>query len=136
MIGYIPFGVLSDRIGRKWLLILGPTVQGFALALNPLFSSFTSFAGIRSVEAVGGSIGSGPMRALIMDWTIRSERGKVQGLNKFWDSLGGALGSPLVGWITEVHGFAASFLYGAGVMFAVSIMVTLAWKEPPKLKTK
>lgn len=134
MVGYIPFGLLSDRIGRKWQFILSPLIQGAALALYPIFPSFSGFAGIRVIEATGSTIGAGPARALLMDWTTRAERGKAQGLNKFAESVGSSIGDPLVGWITESYGFSSAFFYGAAIMITSSLAVSLAWQDPRQSK--
>ena len=92
LITYIPFGALSDRIGRKWQMVAGHLIAGALWPLYPLTSSFAGFAVLRIADGFGDSVGSGPKDAYIMDWTVPAERGKATGIRSFFDSTGNGIG--------------------------------------------
>jgi MFS family permease len=52
--------------------------------------------------------------ALLVDRTPLAERGRAIGtLSGAWD-VGVAIGSPLIAWVVQQHGFGAGFLASAG----------------------
>lgn len=91
----IPFGILSDRKGRKWLLIIGsfgpvPMFFAFALTTNVI---------IMAVAAAFGGIFEGvylaTVNALIADQTSLKNRDLAFTLSFILGGAGGALGTAL-----------------------------------------
>lgn len=62
-----PTGVLADRFSRRRLLIAGPCVTATGFALWTAIPSFASFAAGFVLWAIGGSLQSGTMQALVYD---------------------------------------------------------------------
>jgi MFS transporter, AAHS family, 4-hydroxybenzoate transporter len=53
MIGALLFGVLADKFGRKWLVILGMLIFGAGSIMTAFAGSFTSLMVIRFVTGIG-----------------------------------------------------------------------------------
>jgi len=91
----IPFGMLSDRRGRKRLLVLGslgPVPMFFAFALT------TDTAVMVAASALGGlfeGIYLATVNALIADQTTLKNRNTAFALSFIFGGMGGALGTAL-----------------------------------------
>lgn len=120
--GSYPAGLLSDRFGRRVLIIGGWSVYalvylGFGLANQPwhiwtLFLAYGVFYGLtESTE-----------RALVADFYPDAQRGRAFGAFNFVTGLGALPASLLMGWLWHAYGPFAAFSTGAA--FAI---VAAAW---------
>ena len=88
-------GILSDRFGRKPVLILGYIVNGISFFFFTLFENlvlllFTSFLG-----GAGDGLGMTTLMALLTDITPSDSRGLIIGFFRTFQDIGGFVG-PLV----------------------------------------
>ena len=109
----VPFGVLSDRVGRSWivatgLLLLTLSCVGFAFAEQPLL-----WVLLRIVQGVAVAALLPSLRALVADVSDIRHRGEAfAGFNAAF--FGGLFGGPLVGGIIiELAGSRGLFLIAA-----------------------
>lgn len=120
--GSYPAGVLSDRIGRRLLIIGGWGVYalvylGFGFANQPwhiwaLFLAYGVFYGLtESAE-----------RALVADFYPDEQRGRAFGAFNFVTGIGALPASLLMGWLWTAFGPVVAF--GAGAAFAI---IAAAW---------
>lgn len=127
------WGVLTDKLGDKFVLLVGLSAMGvtfFATAL--LFSpSAIDPPGYYSVGAmlviagaVGGSINSSSGRA-VMSWFQDGERGFAMSVRQTAIPVGGAIGSVIIPWVVVSHGFRTAFLTLAGICLLTTLCV---WK--------
>ncbi len=129
----IPTGMFSDRVSRKWSLILA-AIPG--LVLTPIFILSNSFIVCLIIMAVGGltaSLVSGTDVALTYDTLKLMKKEKefkqIQGRMKWYGAWAGAFGG-IVGGLIAVF----SLAYPWWAMYIVSfplLFVTLSLKEPP-----
>ena len=104
-------GSLSDRLGRKGMLLAGLAVFGVASLAGGLMSSTGQLIGARAVMGVGAAMVFPATLSLITNVFIeRSERALAIGL---WGAVTGAaiaLGPIVGGWLLEVSDWRSIFI--------------------------
>lgn len=118
------YGPLSDRFGRRWVLIGGLglyAVAGLACALAPTIGVLI---GARVLQALGGGTGPVVARAVIRDLYDRERAARVFSYMSMFQSLNPMLAPILGGYVHEAFGWRAIFfvLAGAGA-FLVALMI-------------
>lgn len=91
----LPAGVLSDRIGRRPLILLG---YGLSAVVRPLMGLVTTPVGalvVRAADRFGKGVRTAPRDALVADLVPAESRGRAFGHIRALDHAGAALG-PLV----------------------------------------
>ena len=102
-------GRLSDRWGRRPLIIAGLTWVGLSCVLVPIVSNLAWIIMLWTLKALGLAAAMPPQKALISDFTEPTQRGTGYGLYTFTSSLGSTIGALLGGWGYEAIGPAAPF---------------------------
>jgi MFS family permease len=125
----LPAGTLSDRLGRKRIIILGWTIYalvylGFALASNTwqiwlLFAGYGAYYGIAE----------GVARALVADLVPVAKRGTAYGL--YHGVVGIALlpASLIAGWLWQTISPSTTFFFGAVLAFIAVLAIMVLIKE-------
>jgi MFS family permease len=112
-------GALSDRWGRKWLIVAGMIVQGVALVAIALARK--PFAWVVALVALG--IGTAfvypTLLAAVGDIAQPSWRAATIGVYRLWRDLGYVAGALVAGAIADAFGVAAA-IGAIGVMTAMS----------------
>src|ERR1700733_12921025 len=118
-------GSLSDRLGRKGMLLAGLTVFGLASLVGGLTDSAGALIAARSVMGVGAAMVFPSTLSLLTNvFTERGERARAIGL---WGAITGvaiALGPIVGGWLLELSDWRSIFFAmvpiaaGAGVLVA------------------
>jgi EmrB/QacA subfamily drug resistance transporter len=121
-------GSLSDRVGRKGMLLAGLSVFGLASLAGGLMDSPGALIAARSVMGVGAAMVFPSTLSLITNvFTERGERARAIGL---WGAITGvaiALGPIVGGWLLELSDWRSIFFAmvpiaaGAGVLVARSV---------------
>jgi len=130
----LTFGALSDRSGRKGMLLAGLAV----VAGSSLAGGFTSTAGeliaARAVMGLGAAMTFPATLSLIANvFTERRERARAIGL---WGAVTGvaiAMGPIVGGWLLERFSWVSIFIFMAPVAVAAAILAALvlpASREP------
>lgn len=125
----IPAGMLSDKLGRRRVIIVGWFIYalvylGFALATN-LWSVWLLFAGYGIYQGVV----EGVARAFVADLVAEPRRGTAYGL---YHGVVGLLALPaslIAGWLWEIASPAAPFYFGAGLAFVSAIGLWMLVRE-------
>jgi MFS family permease len=120
-----PAGVLSDRIGRRGVLMLG---LGLLIAADLLLALMPGWAGLAlGVAAWGLHLGftQGIFAALIADSAPANLRGTAFGLFNLLTGLALLAASVVAGLLWDGVGFQATFLVGAGVTGATLAAVAM-----------
>ncbi|MET7338774.1 MFS transporter [Nonomuraea sp. NPDC005650] len=127
-IGQIPAGHLTDRIGRKPLIVTGMLVQagGFVLALTLLERPL--LAGILSAVALGfGTAMVYPtLIASVSDHSHPAWRASALGTYRFWRDIGYAAGALIAGILADALGLNAT-VTAAAVLTAASGLLAARW---------
>jgi DHA1 family bicyclomycin/chloramphenicol resistance-like MFS transporter len=118
------YGPLSDRVGRRWVLIGGLglyTVAGLACALAPTIGVLI---GARVLQALGGGTGPVVARAVIRDLYDRERAARVFSYMGMAQALNPMLAPIAGGYLHEAFGWRAIFvvLGSLGLLF-VAVMI-------------
>ncbi|WP_136523395.1 MFS transporter [Geomonas ferrireducens] len=130
MLSTMPFGALSDRIGRRSVIVAGWCVYalsylGFGLAGSEveiwlLFALYGIFFGLTE----------GVEKAFVADLAREAEVGAAFGWFHFAVGAGALPASLLFGSIWQLEGGAAPFLFGASLSAVAAILLVTVVKAP------
>ncbi|HEY0069932.1 MAG TPA: MFS transporter [Chloroflexia bacterium] len=112
-------GPLSDRIGRKALIVLGVILQGLGVASFLWFDTFPGWAGAAALVGLGTAMVYPTLQAFVSDVTALSWRASALGVYRFWRDMGYAVGALGAGVVADTLGIGQAF-----TLFAVLAVVT------------
>jgi MFS family permease len=127
----LPWGLLTDRVGERFVLALGLTAAGAALGAAAFASAFgTLVAFLVFAGASGASVNAASGRA-VMSWFASSERGFALGIRQTAVPLGGALAALTLPPVVAAGGTRAGLLALAGGCLAAAAGGVLGLREAP-----
>src|SRR5690348_16903810 len=125
----LTFGSLSDRLGRKGILLAGLAVFGAASIVGGFTSTPVQLIAARAVMGLGAAMTFPATLSLISNvFTERAERARAIGL---WGASAGvaiALGPIVGGWLLEHFSWTSIFFAMAPVAAVAGALV--AWTVP------
>src|SRR6201981_2914234 len=123
----LTFGSLSDRFGRKGMLLAGLTVVGAASLAGGFTTTPAQLIAARAVMGLGAAMTFPATLSLIANvFTERKERARAIGL---WGAIAGvaiAMGPIAGGWLLEHYSWTAIFIAMAPVAAVAAVTVALA----------
>ena len=128
-IGQLFTGVLSDRIGRKVLIVSGMWVQALGLTTIALFNEFYQFAIAAVLLGVGTAMVYPTLLAAIGDVAHPSWRASSVGVYRLWRDLGYAFGAIIAGVVADLFGVTSSIWVIAGITFMSGVVVLSRMQE-------
>jgi len=128
-----PFGRLSDRVGRKRMLVAGYVVYGlvylgFAAVPSVLHpSSFIPVFALFAIYGVFSALNEGLEKALVADIAPEEHRATFIGLHSTLTGVGLLPASLLAGALWSLFGASAPFWFGGalGLLAAIGLAVVL-----------
>lgn len=116
----VPMGALSDRLGRKRLLVAGLVVFGVASALSAFAPSTGVLIAARALMGVGGAMIMPSTMSIIRDvFRDREERVKAIGIWSGTLAGGAAVGPLLGGFLVEHLWWGSVFLINVPILAAI-----------------
>jgi MFS family permease len=125
-------GTLSDKIGRKWLIVVGMWVQAAGIAGVILGSGFNGFASGATLLGIGTAMVYPTLLAAIGDVAPPSWRASSVGVYRLWRDLGYAAGAVVAGLSADAFGpkgamwIVAALTFASGLLAAFRMTDTLA----------
>jgi MFS family permease len=97
-------GALSDRLGRKGMIVGGMILQGVAIGLLPLLHGFGWWALTMSLLGLGTALVYPTLLAAVSDVAHPDWRASAVGVYRLWRDSGYALGALLAGVLADLFG--------------------------------
>lgn len=125
-------GLLSDRWGRKWLIVAGMLIQGVGIFFFILGSEFFSWFTGAVILGLGTALVYPTLLAAIGDVAHPQWRASSVGVYRLWRDGGYAIGALLSGILADTVGFPATIAVIAGLTILSGIIVASVMKETAK----
>jgi len=122
VVSLLPAGILSDKYGRKPVLVAGYMICGLGLFAFTLVKNFQLLLLISFIEGLGEGFGMTPIVALLTDITPRRVRGGAIGLYRTFLDIGGFAGPVLFMLIYSIMSAMAIF-YIATIINILNIII-------------
>lgn len=128
-VGQIVTGPLSDRWGRKGLIVAGMWVQAAGLFLTGLTGRFEWWLLASVLLGLGTAMVYPSLIAAVSDASHPSWRARALSVYRFWRDLGYAIGALSAGLIADRFGFGAAILAIALLTFISGVVVAVTMRE-------
>ena len=123
--GQLITGGLSDRIGRKWLIVGGMIVQAVALGMVAVGDSFGVWLAAAVLLGAGTAMVYPTLLAAIGDVAHPEWRARSVGAYRLWRDGGFAVGALLSGLIADAFGIPAAVAVVAALTAASGFIVAV-----------
>jgi MFS family permease len=123
-------GPLSDRWGRKGLIVAGMWVQATALLLTAATGDFVPWLAASVLLGVGTAMVYPSLIAAVSDASSPAWRARSLSVYRFWRDLGYALGALTAGIIADLFGFAWAITSVAALTFLSGLVVAIVMRDP------
>ncbi|SCZ62090.1 MFS transporter [Thiohalomonas denitrificans] len=115
----VPFGRLSDRFGRKTVIISGLMIMAPATALIGEVQTTTQLLGLRAIQGIGSAGIAAPAFALAADVSTDGNTGRQMALATMGFGLGIATG-PMLAGVLAIISFRLPFLVAAALLLGAA----------------
>jgi len=122
-------GAVSDRIGRKDLIVAGLLVQGAAIAAIAGTSGFGPWLVAAVALGLGTAMVYPTLLAAVADVADPAWRGSALGVYRMWRDLGFAAGAIIVGVVADRAGMSGAIAAVAAVTVASGLVVARRMAE-------
>jgi MFS family permease len=122
-------GPLSDRWGRKGLIVAGMWVQAAGLLTTAMTRDFGGWLLASLLLGLGTAMVYPSLIAAVSDASHPSWRARSLSVYRFWRDLGYAVGALSAGLIADFFGFAAAIGAIAALTFLSGAVVAIAMRE-------
>ena len=132
MVGFFAIiaGPVSDKIGRRRILLLGTGVMTGALLMHHFVIGYYSFLAVRVGAGCAGGILSGSAVSYIGDFFPYNRRGWATGWVMSGMAFGQIAGIPIGIVLAGAYGFKVAFYLFAAAMAATFILIWLRVPQP------
>ena len=122
-------GALTDRVGRKWLIVFGMWLQAVGIAVVILASAFAGFACGALLLGIGTAMVYPTLLAVIGDVAHPSWRASSIGVYRLWRDLGYAIGALLAGALADALGLPSAMWIVAALTFVSGLLAAVRMEE-------
>ena len=123
-------GPISDKIGRRRILLLGTSLMTFALVMHHFVIGYYSFLAVRVLAGIAGGVLSGSAVAYIGDFFPYNRRGWATGWVMSGMAFGQIAGIPLGTLLSSQYGFKFPFYIFALAMGMTTVLIWFRIPQP------
>ncbi len=123
-------GPVSDRIGRKRILLIGSGTMAVALFMHTMAYDFSSMLTVRALAGASGGVLTGACVSYIGDYFPSKKRGWANGWVATGSAAGQVMGIPFGSLMAGWFGFESPFLLFSGIMVLAFGLVLIEIPQP------
>ncbi len=133
-IGQTALGQLSDRLGRRPVIVLGVLLNAMLYAGLTLLTSYPLIIGASVLAGLGAALIAPALSAFLLDITDEQHRSRVMGLKNAALSLGGVLGPLLVVFAARATSARGIFMIAGSLVLLGGLLALILLREPKTIK--
>lgn len=124
-----PAGRLSDKLGRKAIIVPGGVITALGLVLFAQSNSYCCFLLSAVVLGLGRGFGGAVPTAYVTDIASPQDYEHTIALYRTVSDIGFVVGPILLGWLKDSRGLDFPFFLGAGLLLAAVILFAALARE-------
>jgi MFS family permease len=132
----IPGGIMSDRVGRKPLILVGLLLYALASALFPFSNEPYDWIFVRALQGAGAGLFFPAITALLSEVTRYEERGHAMGVYNIGLGVGLAVGPASGGILFDTYGLFMPFFVCVAFALLSVVLVLLFVHEPTTIRVQ
>ena len=134
--GQLLFGPISDRFGRRPVLLVGIVVYGVTSFICAMTAELSTFLAARALQGLSGASGPVLVRAMINDRLSKIDAAKTLALLTGLMAFIAMLTPILAGFMVRFGSWEIVFYFMSGLALALALSCLTALKEtlPPRLR--
>lgn len=122
-------GPLSDKVGRKWPIVIGMWMAGAGVAATIMVQGVLHWSLAAAFTGVGMALLYPTLIAAVSDISHPSWRGTSLGVYRFWRDTGYGIGALLIGLVADITGNIETGFWLAAVAMGLSGLWVLVFAE-------
>jgi MFS family permease len=127
----LPAGYMSQALGRRPLLVLGPLVIAVGCVGAALTQDFNALLAWRFVQGVGSGMYMTVSAAALADLSSTATRARLVGLYQAALQLGATIGPVVGGFVADHFGLAAPFWALLVISLATAVLGVFSFRDAP-----
>ena len=124
LISSVLAGSITDKIGRKWAMVISLIVNGLALVLMVPASTYTQFALLMALRGAFQPLYRVGADAMVADLIPPEQRSDAYALTRLSKNVGVAMG-PALGGVLVATSYGITFSIAAGTVVFFSLLIAL-----------
>jgi multidrug resistance protein len=129
MIVDIPAGRLTDKVGRRPVLIIGPLILAIGSIGCGLAQNYWLFLSFRFIQGIGSAMYTTAAMVMLADISTEDNRGKLMSFYQGCILLGAGLGPTMGGFLAQYFGLRVPFFAFAALAISASIWAYFSLPE-------
>ena len=122
-------GKLSDRVGRRRVILPGLLIGAASVVLLPFAPSFIGLSVLSLAFGIGFATVTSPTSALVADLTRDGRYGSSMGVLRTVMDVGQSIGPVLTGFMIGVAGYGSAFTLLAAILLLAALMLGLLLRD-------
>lgn len=122
-------GKVSDRVGRRRVILPGLLIGAASIALLPFAPSFVGLSVLSLTFGIGFATVTSSTSALVADLTRDGRYGSSMGVLRTVMDVGQSIGPVLTGWMVGVVGYGSAFTLLAAILVLAAVMLGLLLRD-------
>ncbi|HUX30069.1 MAG TPA: MFS transporter [Thiobacillus sp.] len=122
-------GRVSDRIGRRRVILPGLLIGAASVVLLPYFPNFIGLSALSLAFGLGFATVTSSTVALVADLTKDGRYGSSMGVLRTVMDVGQSIGPVLTGFMVGVAGYTSAFTLLAAILVAAALMLGLLLRD-------